>query len=52
MPNNQFIVTPWEVEGHVDYNKLTALFGTQPIDEVILARFKSCLLYTSDAADE
>jgi len=29
-----------EVEGHVDYNKLMALFGTQPIDEVILARFK------------
>ncbi|HEX7514363.1 MAG TPA: tryptophan--tRNA ligase, partial [archaeon] len=37
MPNDQFIVTPWEVEGHVDYNKLIALFGTQPIDEVILA---------------
>jgi tryptophanyl-tRNA synthetase len=40
MPSNEFLVTPWEVEGHVDYNKLTALFGTQPIDDAILARFK------------
>ena len=40
MPSDEFIVTPWEVEGHVDYNKLIALFGTQPIDEAILARFK------------
>jgi tryptophanyl-tRNA synthetase len=40
MPSDEFIVTPWEVEGHVDYNKLIALFGTQPIDEGILARFK------------
>ncbi|MGZ5561631.1 MAG: tryptophan--tRNA ligase [Halobacteriota archaeon] len=40
MPSDEFIVTPWEVEGHVDYNKLIALFGTQPIDEVILTRFK------------
>jgi tryptophanyl-tRNA synthetase len=39
MPS-EFIVTPWEVEGHVDYNKLMALFGTQPIDDAILARFK------------
>jgi tryptophanyl-tRNA synthetase len=40
MPSDEFLVTPWEVEGHVDYNKLTALFGTQPIDDAILARFK------------
>jgi len=39
MPS-EFVVTPWEVEGHVDYNKLMALFGTQPIDDAILARFK------------
>jgi tryptophanyl-tRNA synthetase len=39
MPSD-FVVTPWEVEGHVDYNKLMALFGTQPIDDAILARFK------------
>ena len=40
MPSDEFLVTPWEVEGNVDYNKLTALFGTQPIDDAILARFK------------
>lgn len=40
MPSDEFIVTPWEVEGHVDYGKLMALFGTQPIDDAILARFK------------
>lgn len=39
MPS-EFVVTPWEVEGHIDYNKLMALFGTQPIDDAILARFK------------
>ena len=38
--SSEFVVTPWEVEGHVDYNKLMALFGTQPIDDAILARFK------------
>ncbi|MEI7826823.1 MAG: tryptophan--tRNA ligase [Euryarchaeota archaeon] len=40
MPSDEFIVTPWEVEGHVDYGKLITLFGTQPINDVILARFK------------
>jgi len=40
MPSDEFIVTPWEVEGHVDYSKLMALFGTQPINDAILARFK------------
>lgn len=40
MPSEEFIVTPWEVEGHVDYGKLIKLFGTQPIDDHILGRFK------------
>jgi len=40
MPSDNFTVTPWEVEGHVDYNKLITLFGTQPIDNAILRRFK------------
>ena len=40
MPSEEFIVTPWEVEGHVDYNKLMVLFGTQPIDDELLARFQ------------
>jgi tryptophanyl-tRNA synthetase len=33
-----FIVTPWEVKGEVDYNKLIREFGTQPIDEELLRR--------------
>ena len=26
--NNNFTVTPWEVEGDIDYNKLIEKFGT------------------------
>src|SRR3989304_7730025 len=44
MPNKQgeFTVTPWEVKGEVDYDKLIREFGTTPItDELIerIARF-------------
>ncbi len=31
-----FIVTPWEVKGNVDYNKLIKQFGTKAIDEDLL----------------
>jgi len=32
----KFKVTPWEVEGEVDYNKLIEQFGTAPLtDELI-----------------
>ncbi|HPR41108.1 MAG TPA: tryptophan--tRNA ligase [Candidatus Methanofastidiosa archaeon] len=31
-----FKVTPWEVEGDIDYNKLIEQFGTQPITEDIV----------------
>ncbi len=34
------IVTPWEVKGNVDYNKVIKEFGTQPIDEKLLARIQ------------
>lgn len=37
---NEAIVTPWEVKGNIDYNKLIKEFGTQPIDEKLLARIK------------
>ncbi len=40
MTEEEFIVTPWEVEGHVDYNKLMVLFGTEPIDGQLLKRFE------------
>jgi tryptophanyl-tRNA synthetase len=35
-----FKVTPWEVEGEIDYNKLIAQFGTQPITPEIIERIK------------
>ena len=33
-------VTPWEVEGKVDYDKLVKEFGTQKIDDKLLAKIK------------
>ncbi|MEM4365366.1 MAG: tryptophan--tRNA ligase [Candidatus Nitrosocaldus sp.] len=35
-----FVVTPWKVEGDVDYTRLVNEFGTQLIDEELLARIK------------
>ena len=32
------IVTPWEVSGEIDYNKLIKEFGTEPIDEKLRQR--------------
>jgi tryptophanyl-tRNA synthetase len=42
MPSEEkeFIVTPWEVKGEVDYEKLIKQFGTELIDEKLLKRFK------------
>jgi tryptophanyl-tRNA synthetase len=34
----EFVVTPWEVRGEVDYQRLIERFGTQPIDAALLAR--------------
>src|SRR5690242_14180621 len=39
--STEFKVTPWEVEGQVDYNRLVKQFGTQPITDQILAKMKS-----------
>lgn len=38
--NEEFKVTPWDVTGKVDYNKLIQEFGTEPIDEQLLERWK------------
>ncbi|MGC2426365.1 MAG: tryptophan--tRNA ligase [Nitrososphaeraceae archaeon] len=38
--NAEFKVTPWEVEGEIDYNKLIEKFGTEPITQEILERVK------------
>ena len=38
--DNQFVVTPWEVEGKIDYDKLMREFGTQPITDDLLKRLE------------
>ncbi len=35
-----FTVTPWEVEGNIDYEKLVEDFGTSKIDEELIERIK------------
>ena len=35
---NDMIVTPWEVRGKVDYERLARDFGTQPLTDELLAR--------------
>ncbi|MFL6316488.1 MAG: tryptophan--tRNA ligase [Nitrososphaeraceae archaeon] len=37
---DDFKVTPWEVEGEVDYNKLIEQFGTQTITQAIIDKVK------------
>jgi tryptophanyl-tRNA synthetase len=39
-PMTDINVTPWEVNGSVDYMKLINRFGCQPIDEKIIERFE------------
>ena len=39
--SNDFEVTPWKVEGSVDYARLVKKFGTQEITEELLERIKS-----------
>ena len=38
--NDEMIVTPWKVSGKIDYDKLIAQFGTQPLTEEILQKIK------------
>lgn len=38
---SDFVVTPWEVSGDVDYEKLTERFGTSLIDEELVKRMAS-----------
>lgn len=40
MPDDDFIVTPWHVEGDIDYDKLIKKFGTEKISSKILRRFE------------
>ncbi len=38
--NESMVVTPWEVSGKIDYDKLIREFGTQPLTPEILERMK------------
>jgi tryptophanyl-tRNA synthetase len=40
MPSDEFIVTPWHVEGDIDYDKLIKKFGTQKITPELLEKIK------------
>jgi len=40
MAEEDFIVTPWEVEGKVDYDKLIEKFGTRRIDRELKERIR------------
>jgi tryptophanyl-tRNA synthetase len=40
LAEDDFKVTPWDVEGVVDYDKLLKRFGTEPIDSDLLKRIK------------
>lgn len=39
----EMIVTPWEVRGKIDYEKLIREFGTQPLTEELMDRIKKDL---------
>ena len=43
MEKKEFTVTPWEVKGEVDYDKLVEQFGVQKIDNLILNRIQNIL---------
>ncbi|MDP3779951.1 MAG: tryptophan--tRNA ligase [Nitrosopumilaceae archaeon] len=40
MPTDDFIVTPWHVEGEIDYDKLIKQFGTEKISKQLLQRIE------------
>ncbi len=38
---DEFVVTPWQVSGEIDYDKLIEKFGTSPITQELLERIRS-----------
>ena len=40
MVSDDFIVTPWHVQGEIDYDKLIKRFGTQKISDQLSERIK------------
>ena len=43
MPTDDFVVTPWNVEGDIDYDKLIKRFGTQKITQYLLSKIENSL---------
>lgn len=41
MTEENFKVTPWEIEGKVDYQKLIKQFGTTPVDKNVIDKLKN-----------
>ena len=41
MSADEFIVTPWHVEGDIDYDKLIKKFGTEKISSELLDQIKN-----------
>lgn len=41
MPSDEFIVTPWHVEGEIDYDKLIKQFGTEKITAELLKKIEN-----------
>lgn len=40
MPADDFVVTPWHVEGDIDYDRLVKKFGTEKISSDLLGRIR------------
>ena len=40
MSSDEFVVTPWHVEGDIDYDKLIKQFGTQKISNDLLSKLQ------------
>src|SRR5947209_18942533 len=43
MTDKKFVVTPWEVTGAVDYDRLIRDFGSQPISRELATRLEELL---------
>ncbi|RLE39071.1 tryptophan--tRNA ligase [Candidatus Woesearchaeota archaeon] len=41
MEGKKFVVTPWEVKGKIDYDKLIKKFGVEAIDDKLLKRIQN-----------
>ena len=40
MAKKEYVVTPWEVKGDIDYSRLVREFGTKPISPLLLERIE------------